>query len=385
MKKAIFLLKYDLNWLGGVYYKLHLIRALRSFNSGIGIVVYTESANKAAVEELVRDYNVKVKAYDRNIPRGFGRLELFFRKKLNFSLFGLFDKDLLMNNRVFDYDSTGVLRVVPSSRRIYWIPDLQDLYLPQLFSSEAISIKRKRYTNLANTARMLVFSSNDSYNSFREHFPQSVRDDLRIFILRFAVFHPLIDTSKLPAIHRRFGVESFPYFIVSNQFMAHKNHSVVIDALSKIKTEYGLTFKVIFTGKTEDPRNPHYFSSLERKIEAAGLQDDIIITGVIEREEQLLLMKNAVAVIQPSLFEGWNSTVEDAKLLGSNLICSDLPVHREQLEGCNSVLFPPEDSTALAQILHKIYLEGMSNCKSAINYSENQRQFSEAVESIFIS
>jgi hypothetical protein len=33
----------------------------------------------------------------------------------------------------------------------------------------------------------------------------------------------------------------------------------VIEAMNKIKTKTRLPFKMIFTGKTEDPRNPEYF------------------------------------------------------------------------------------------------------------------------------
>jgi hypothetical protein len=36
------------------------------------------------------------------------------------------------------------------------------------------------------------------------------------------------------------------------------------------------------------------------------------------------------AVLQPSLFEGWSTVVEDVKAMGRPLFLSDIPVHLEQ-------------------------------------------------------
>ena len=41
-------------------------------------------------------------------------------------------------------------------------------------------------------------------------------------------------------------------------------------------------------------------------------------------------MRRSIAVVQPSLFEGWSTLVEDARLLGKPMILSNLPVHLEQ-------------------------------------------------------
>ena len=58
------------------------------------------------------------------------------------------------------------------------------------------------------------------------------------------------------------------------------------------------------------------------------------------RAEQLLLMKYAQAVIQPSLFEGWSTVIEDAISLQVPVIASNLPVNIEQL-GDRGVYFDP--------------------------------------------
>jgi len=61
-------------------------------------------------------------------------------------------------------------------------------------------------------------------------------------------------------------------------------------------------------------------------------------------------MRVAGAVINPSLFEGWSTTVEEAKSMGVPMLLSDIGVHREQAEGRAS-FFDPHAPETLADLL----------------------------------
>ena len=61
-----------------------------------------------------------------------------------------------------------------------------------------------------------------------------------------------------------------------------------------------------------------------------NLYNNIRLLGLIDYEEVFSLIKFSKAVINPSLFEGWSSTVEECKSVGKNMILSDLDVHIEQ-------------------------------------------------------
>jgi glycosyltransferase involved in cell wall biosynthesis len=384
--KAIFLLKYDPNWIGGVYYKLHLINALRRADGDIPIVVYTSREEKAKVEKLLKDINVEIKSYNPPVPRGLGRIELLFRKLFSFSLLGLFDRDLNSKNMLFDYEDIGILRVVPKKQRIYWIPDLQDLFMPELFPESVLEERKNRYKYISEFAQHILFSSYDSWNSFKKLYPMVTKRKVDIHILRFAVFHPSFDHDIDEKVLEKYSLQEIPYFVVSNQFMAHKNHAIVIDSLIKMK-QLGkrMFFKVVFTGKTEDPRNPDYYAGLKNLIDSSNIVNDIMITGMIDREEQLSLMKNALAIIQPSFFEGWNSTVEDAKLMNLKIICSDIQVHREQLEGYQAYFFDPGTCEQLITIMETILNDGTTVIGNYPDYGEVQQTFSNNVKKLFVS
>ncbi len=80
------------------------------------------------------------------------------------------------------------------------------------------------------------------------------------------------------------------------------------------------------------------------------LRDRIAVLGLIPREDQLQLMRRCVAVVQPSLFEGWSTVVEDARSLGKPIVLSDLAVHQEQAPP-DGLLFDRTSSVSLTESL----------------------------------
>ncbi len=85
-----------------------------------------------------------------------------------------------------------------------------------------------------------------------------------------------------------------------------------------------------------------------------NMEDNIILLGVVERDDLYYLMRNCISVLNPSLFEGWSTTVEESKSMGKNVILSDIPVHREQ-NPPSSIYFNPHDAEGLANILFEKY------------------------------
>jgi glycosyltransferase involved in cell wall biosynthesis len=78
-----------------------------------------------------------------------------------------------------------------------------------------------------------------------------------------------------------------------------------------------------------------------------GVAPQVYLLGLIARHEQIQLMRSALAVVQPSLFEGWSTVVEDARALGKPVIYSDIAVHLEQNPPC-SVSFQRDSPESLA-------------------------------------
>lgn len=76
----------------------------------------------------------------------------------------------------------------------------------------------------------------------------------------------------------------------------------------------------------------------------------MLFLGLIPYQDVAALMQGAVAMINPSLFEGWSTTVEEAKSLGKRIILSNIPVHMEQNPE-RGLFFEPHNPEALADAI----------------------------------
>jgi glycosyltransferase involved in cell wall biosynthesis len=96
-----------------------------------------------------------------------------------------------------------------------------------------------------------------------------------------------------------------------------------------------------------DYRNLSYFPSLMKYAAECNVLENFRVLGQIPFDHLAGLMRHATAFINPSRFEGWSTSVEEAKSMGKQVVLSDIAVHREQAPD-RSFFFPPDDPDALA-------------------------------------
>ena len=108
------------------------------------------------------------------------------------------------------------------------------------------------------------------------------------------------------------------------------------------------------------------------------LKSQISFLGLIPRGDQLLLMKNAKAILQPSLFEGWSTVIEDARSLQVPVIATDLPVNIEQLED-KGKYFSAYDDEKLASLI--IEQQGVKKSKQL--YEPYEKRMKDAAYSFY--
>jgi glycosyltransferase involved in cell wall biosynthesis len=174
-----------------------------------------------------------------------------------------------------------------------------------------------------------MLSSEDGRRDCETFYPRSVG---RTHVVRFS-----IDLDPR-AVHGRAGGMRAAYdlperfFYLPNQFWSHKNHATVVEALGLLAQAGRLDGlpPVVMTGRTEDARDPGLFGMVMARAKALGVQNHFRHLGLIPYADVFALNAAAHRLINPSLFEGWSTTVEEAKALGTPMILSDISLHREQ-------------------------------------------------------
>jgi glycosyltransferase involved in cell wall biosynthesis len=119
--------------------------------------------------------------------------------------------------------------------------------------------------------------------------------------------------------------ERFLYFPA--QFWRHKNHSVVAEAVKRLRARGVDVFVAMSGGEQDFYLSDHGPGRLRRLLEGASGMKHL---GEIPRTDVLQLMRRAVAVINPSSFEGFGLASEEAAAFGKTCVLSDIPALREQ-------------------------------------------------------
>ncbi len=352
---------YDENWIGGAYYILNIIHALNLIEDKnkphIVILTFKEDHFKIAKTETSYPYLsyhllplvIKYSLMDRAINK-IGRV--LFKKNI---ITKKPEQPILEVLYPYQYDSIKIKGL----KKINWIPDFQEEFLPHFFTSEKIAERKEHQKNVVCKGDFAVFSSENAKNHFTQLYPTA---NAKTSVIHFAVTHPDFSKENIESLKQKYQLPS-NYFFAPNQFWAHKNHKVILNAVKLLKDK-GQEIVVAFSGKENDHRNTGYVGELKTFIKENDLEANIKFLGFIERTEQLCILQHSIAVIQPSLFEGWSTVVEDTKSIGKHIVLSNIEVHQEQIQkGVN--FFNPLNSIELSEILGKLH----NNPPGSVNHN----------------
>jgi glycosyltransferase involved in cell wall biosynthesis len=373
-KRIGIIYNFDENWIGGAYYIQNLIRSLNYLPKREQIQLHIVARDKVVFKELQSVTGYRKLKFIKSKP-DYSQIECFVNRVTQ----KLFKKKLIVKN--INLDWVFPLYSIPEDLKhvrelVFWIPDLQEKYLPDFFSPEEVKNRQLCCENMILQPHSIVFSSYSALGDFNTFYPDSKNNKN---VLQFAVVHPDLKSSNIDEVKVKYGIEG-NYFFSPNQFWQHKNQIAIIEA-TRVLRDKGIPVKIIFTGKEHDYRNPDYTINLKQKVVEYKLENEISFLGFIDRKDQLVLMKNAQAVIQPSLFEGWSTVVEDAKALNQTLIVSNISVHKEQLEN-NAYYFMPDDYNELALKMIEVINNPVNKLRFNLDYSENIKNFARNLKSV---
>jgi glycosyltransferase involved in cell wall biosynthesis len=238
-----------------------------------------------------------------------------------------------------------------------YIYDCQHRHLPGYFSSEEIRNRDKTFSDILAFAPVTIVTSEDTKSDLHRYFGPFRSE---VAALPFGSARAGPDPRWLGRVDdrvlRKYAV-THPFFLCSNQFWLHKNHKVVFEAIALAKQE-GRPIDVVFTGAMEDYRDPAYITELLRYVDTSGVKANCRFLGLIPKLDQIQLMKAAVALVQPTLFEGspGGGAFEEAVSLGRPTIVSDIPVNWEAAEYVTA-FFAPGSAQSLLAALRRVEAE----------------------------
>lgn len=324
-------------WLGGWNYFLNMLRVTGAFAPGLHFVLFSSPDLPANFVQQARDAGAETVLTLAPFRRFTHPRVLLFggHAGLNAALTrAKIDLVFEMTNYL------GALAVPVVS----WIPDAQHWILPHLFSRRERLQRDLEFRRRLTRRPYVMLSSQAALRDIQAFMP---RPFARLAVVPFTVRPTLaVDDAAIAAAQARYNL-SPGYLCLPNQFWQHKNHLLALEGLVRAVQD-GADIRLVLSGQALDSRAGDHPAKLGAVL--STLQERVRMLNVIPYPDLLALIAGSRALLNPSLFEGWSTTVEEAKALGTRMVLSDLAVHREQA-GEQAIFFDRHNAQDCARAL----------------------------------
>jgi len=330
------------SWLGGIIYVINIIKVLDFLDDDMKpeVIIFYKPNLKRFLKEFNYPYLNLVEWTFPGVISG-NILSWILGKNI------FYDELIKKYNIAVVYPAKNFpVKSSTHAKIVAWYADLQHKHYPEFFSRLTIIHRNIRLFFMLRNASDLVVSSKEVKDDFHKFF--DIRSELKLHVFHFVSINDACCGLGINDLRSKYDLPD-KFFMVSNQFHKHKNHRILLLAIAKLKSE-GVIKYLVITGKLPEVSGSPYFSELNKIISENKLQKQIKILGVIPRIDQLQIMKYSQAVLQPSLFEGWSTVIEDAISLNVPVIASNIKVNIEQL-GDMGIFFDPFSHDELAAII----------------------------------
>ncbi len=148
-----------------------------------------------------------------------------------------------------------------------------------------------------------------------------------------------------------------PYFLYVGNAYPHKNLETFLEAFQKIKGDT----KLVLVGKDD-----FFYQRIRNVVADLRIAGSVIFFGAANDGQLASLYQHAIALVFPSLMEGFGLPALEARSFGCPVICSDIPIFHELL-GDEAVYFDPKNSADIAHKLLEALREGKEGKSESIS------------------
>lgn len=330
-------------WTGGITYRNNLLKAIKIEGRTEQIVCLSSNPENSGLDSSFKIIKIQSR---------FNAIEKILSRVLK----SFFDFDYLLYKTTKSENPDVLfphsLFIGNNASLIFWIPDFQFMHLPHLYPTGYVELNKKKLDGYFKKAKIIVVSSEDALKDLKLLLPQYVS---KTRVMRFVAHVPerlylddpkeVLSTYNLPS----------DFIYLPNQFWSHKNHLAVFEALKLLHEENVFPY-IVCTGNPVDVRNPGYLAGMFQEISVLGVRNQVAFLGLLPHDHVYSLIRQSKCVLNPSLFEGWSTSVEESKSVGKRMLLSDLNVHKEQAPA-KSIYFDRYNVQDLAKQLKKAWLE----------------------------
>lgn len=167
------------------------------------------------------------------------------------------------------------------------------------------------------------------------------------------IYHPDHDIETWEMIKKKYNLPD-EYILYLGTLEPRKNIANIIEAYKQVLHDDRIPCLVL-AGK-----KGWLYDEIFRKIKELGIQDKVIFTGYLEKEEAPVLLSRAKLFLFPSLYEGFGMPVIEAMACGTPVITSNTTSLREIAEDA-AILVDPSSVEEIKNAIKYALKQDMSN------------------------
>lgn len=208
--------------------------------------------------------------------------------------------------------------VEPGLPSVVTIPDLQHEEFPEFFTAEILAWRREHYLRSAQAADHILTLSEYSKRHIVEHLSVGSGRVTAIHLDAAAVFSGggADETPHPEAIRAKHKLPERFFYYPANTW-PHKNHQVLFEAMAGYRDEIGDCPHLVLTGAEVESEG-----DWRRQVSELGLDERVRHLGFVPEEDLPGLYASSLALVIPSLFEGFGIPVVEAMRCGCPVLSS---------------------------------------------------------------
>jgi glycosyltransferase involved in cell wall biosynthesis len=221
--------------------------------------------------------------------------------------------------------------------------DLQHRHYPEFFTPEDVAHREHLYRTSAENARHIICISEFTRQDLHRQYGIALDKMSTIWIVPSRnVTLPMSERMRATLLQGMGIAAGAPYFFFPAHCWAHKNHALLVGAFARVAGELPTTTQLVLTGRPMPTDHPAAVL-----IRQHGLEKRVVHLGYRSPLEVRALFQGCMALVFPSLFEGFGMPVAEAMMLGKPVLCSNVTALPE-LVGNAAYLFDPLDVDQIA-------------------------------------
>ena len=245
---------------------------------------------------------------------------------------------------------TGQYAFLTSVPSIYHPHDLQHRHLPELFSSRDRFIRDSMYKTYCDQAEMVAVASSWVKRDLIQQYQLSANKICVVPLAPASAAYPTPTVEDIVVTREKYGLpESFVFYPA--QTWPHKNHIGLLEALSIIRSRFGIEIPAVFSGCRGE-----FFPRIQQRLNALHLDDQAHFLGFVSPLELQCLYKLCRCVVIPTKFEAASFPLWEAFLAGAPAACSNVTSLPEQA-GDSALIFDPDRPEQIADAIYRLWMD----------------------------